>query len=66
MPRLKASMRSEPIQRMMLQFIETVHVYQFPNWSRAEVEKMLQVTDISQTRVFKKPSKKESRKESRK
>jgi predicted transposase/invertase (TIGR01784 family) len=27
-------------------------VYQFPNWSRAEIEKMLQVTDITQTRVY--------------
>jgi predicted transposase/invertase (TIGR01784 family) len=37
---------------MVLQSIETVIVHQFPNWSRAEIEKMLQVTDISQTRVF--------------
>jgi len=37
---------------MVIQFIETVILYQFPHWSRKEIEKMLQVTDIRQTRVY--------------
>jgi predicted transposase/invertase (TIGR01784 family) len=36
----------------VLQFIETVIVHQFPKCSRAEIQKMLQVTDMRQTRVF--------------
>src|ERR1700677_1268608 len=35
-----------------IEFIETVLVYQFPHWSREEIEKMLQVSDVRQTRVF--------------
>ena len=52
-PRLRASKRPPQSQRMLLQFIETVIVHQFPNWSRGEIEKMIRVTDISQTRAFK-------------
>jgi predicted transposase/invertase (TIGR01784 family) len=51
-PRLRASKQPKQFQRMLLQFIETVIVHQFPSWSRREIEKMLQVTDVSQTRVF--------------
>jgi predicted transposase/invertase (TIGR01784 family) len=51
-PRVRASKRSRQFQRLLLQFIETVIVHQFPNWSRAEIEKMLQVTDITQTRIY--------------
>jgi predicted transposase/invertase (TIGR01784 family) len=51
-PRLRASKRPKQFQRMLLQFIATVIVYQFPKWSREEIEKMLQVTDFSQTRVY--------------
>jgi hypothetical protein len=43
---------AKQFQRMLLQFIETVIVHQFPSWSRQEIEKMLRVTDVSQTRVF--------------
>ena len=51
-PRLRGSEQPKQFQRMVLQLIETVIVHQFPNWSREEIEKMLQVTDVSQTRVF--------------
>jgi predicted transposase/invertase (TIGR01784 family) len=51
-PRVRASERPPEFQRLLLQFIETVIVFQFPNWSREEVEKMLQVTDARQTRLF--------------
>ena len=51
-PRVRASKRPRQFQEMLLQFIETVIVYQFPRWSRAEIEKMLTVTDITQTRVY--------------
>jgi len=52
LPRVRTSKLSKQFQRMVIQFIETVIVYQFPNWSRVEIEKMLQVTDITQTRVY--------------
>ena len=52
-PRVRASEQPKQLQRQLLQLIETVIVHQFPNWSRQEIETMLQVTDISQTRVFK-------------
>jgi len=51
-PRLRVSKRPKQFQRTLLQFIETVIVHQFPTWSRVEIEKMLRVTDVSQTRVF--------------
>lgn len=51
-PKLHRSKVTKQVQRMLIQFIETVIVHQFPNWSRAEIEKMLQVTDVRQTRVF--------------
>jgi predicted transposase/invertase (TIGR01784 family) len=51
-PRLGQSKVPRQLQGMMVQFIETVIVHQFPSWSRAEIEKMLQVTDVRQTRVF--------------
>jgi len=52
LPRLVASKRSKKFQRMLIQFVETVILYQFPTWSREEIEKMLQVSDVRQTRVF--------------
>lgn len=51
-PRVRASDRPPEFQKLLLQFIETVIAFQFPKWSRAEVEKMLQVTDFRQTRVY--------------
>ncbi len=51
-PQVRASKRPRQFQETLLQFIETVIVYQFPKWSRAEIEKMLTVTDITQTRVY--------------
>ena len=51
-PRVRASGHPEEFRRGLLQFIETVIVFQFPTWSREEVEKVLQVTDFRQTRVY--------------
>jgi predicted transposase/invertase (TIGR01784 family) len=51
-PRVRQSKLPQDFQRLVVQFIETVIVHQFPNWSRAEIETMLQVTDVTQTRVF--------------
>jgi predicted transposase/invertase (TIGR01784 family) len=51
-PRLRDARVATQSQRAPLQLIETVIVHQFPNWSRAEIEKMLQVTDVTQTRVY--------------
>jgi len=52
LPRVRVSKQPKHFQRTLLQFIETVIVHQFPTWSREEIEKMLRVTDVSQTRVF--------------
>lgn len=51
-PRLKSSNRSAAFQRQVVQFIETVILYQFPKLSRREIETMLQVSDVRETRVF--------------
>jgi predicted transposase/invertase (TIGR01784 family) len=51
-PRVRGSQQTPQSQGLLLQLIETVIVYQFPHWSRAEIEKMLQVTDVTQTRVY--------------
>jgi predicted transposase/invertase (TIGR01784 family) len=51
-PRIRGLKLSEHVRKMLLQFIETVIVHQFPNWGREEIEKMLQVTDFRQTRVY--------------
>ena len=50
---LRASEKPEHLRQMMIQFIETVVLYQFPHWTREKVEKMVQVTDIRLTRVYK-------------
>ena len=44
----------EPLekQQKLLDFIETVVLYQFPQKSRKELEKMLQVNDVRETKVF--------------
>lgn len=51
-PRLRASNRSAEFRRRMVQFVETVILYQFPKLSREEIEVMLQVQDVRETRVF--------------
>ena len=51
-PQVMASARPEHYRRLVIQFIETVILCQFPKWSREEVEKMIQVSDIRETRVF--------------
>jgi predicted transposase/invertase (TIGR01784 family) len=51
-PRVRASKRSHAYRQMVIQFIETVIVHQFPHWSREEIEKMLKVSDFRQTRVY--------------
>jgi predicted transposase/invertase (TIGR01784 family) len=51
-PRIRAAKLPEHDFRMLPQFVETVIVHQFPDWSREEIKKMLQVLDVTQTRVF--------------
>jgi predicted transposase/invertase (TIGR01784 family) len=51
-PRVRVSKQPKQFQRALVQLIETVIVHQFPSWSREEIEKMLRVTDVRQTRVF--------------
>ncbi len=51
-PRVRRARLGPKAQRKLLQFIETVIVHQFPKLPREEIEKMLQVTDMRQTRVY--------------
>ncbi len=51
-PRLKASKRPQAFQKRVVQFIETVILYQYPKLTRKEIEAMLQVSDVRETRVF--------------
>jgi len=51
-PRILGSKRPIPFRKIVIQFIETVILYQFPHMSRTEIEKMLQVSDVRQTRVY--------------
>ena len=52
-PRVKSSKLPKKFVRKLLELIETVIVHQFPDLSREEIEKMIEVTDFRQTRVFK-------------
>ena len=52
LPKVRTSKRPDKIRRSMLEFIKTVVAYQFPKLSRAEINKMLQVTDFRQTRIY--------------
>lgn len=40
------------IQEKVLEFIETIFVYKFPNLSREEIEAMLDLSLIKHTRVY--------------
>ncbi|BAZ29882.1 hypothetical protein NIES4074_23290 [Cylindrospermum sp. NIES-4074] len=40
------------IQEKVLEFIETIVVYKFPNLSREEIESMLNLSLLKQTRVY--------------
>ena len=53
LPKVRQAKQSREAREQLLQLIETVIVHQFPNWSREETQKMIQVWDITQTRVFK-------------
>ncbi|KYC41246.1 flagellar assembly protein H [Scytonema hofmannii PCC 7110] len=39
-------------QQQLLQLIETILVYKFPNMSRKEIEEMFKLSDLKQTRVY--------------
>jgi len=51
-PRVRVAKRRRKYRKMLIQFVETVIVHQFPQLSREEIEKMLKVSDVRQTRVF--------------
>ena len=51
-PRVRSSKLAVVFRRRVIQFIETVILHQFPKLSREEIERMLQVTDVRETRVF--------------
>lgn len=51
-PAVRTSNEVAVRQRQLIQFIETVVSYQWPQLPREELEKMLQVTDFRETRVY--------------
>ena len=51
-PRVRKAKLPKKFERNLLEFILTVMLYKLPKMSREEVEAMLEVTDIRQTRVF--------------
>ena len=51
-PRLRKAKLPKNQVVSLLQFILTVMLYKLPKMSREEIEKMLEVTDIRQTRVY--------------
>ncbi|QIR40142.1 DUF2887 domain-containing protein [Tolypothrix sp. PCC 7910] len=48
----KAELTDALIQRKVLEFIETIVVYKFPNLSREEIETMLNLNLLKKTRVY--------------
>jgi predicted transposase YdaD len=51
-PRIRESKLPAEFQWQVIQLVETVIVHQFPDWSFERIKKMLKVTDIRQTRVY--------------
>ena len=51
-PRVRKAKLPRNLERSLLEFILTVMLYKLPKMSREEIEAMLEVTDIRQTRVF--------------
>jgi predicted transposase/invertase (TIGR01784 family) len=51
-PRIRRSKRPADFQRLVLQLLETVLLAQFPKLSREEIEKMVHLADLRETRVF--------------
>lgn len=51
-PRINAAGQSRQFRETVVQFIEAVMVSQFPKMTREGIQKMLQVWDLSQTRVY--------------
>jgi predicted transposase/invertase (TIGR01784 family) len=52
LPQVRASAEPAERQRELIELIETVIVYQYPKKSRRELEKMLQVNDFRETKVY--------------
>lgn len=51
-PQLRVAELPGDTGKKLVELIETVVLYQFPDKSRKELEKMLQVNDVRETRVF--------------
>ena len=49
---VRSSNLAAEFRRRVIQFIETVILYQFPKMSREEIERMLLVNDVRETREF--------------
>jgi predicted transposase/invertase (TIGR01784 family) len=50
--RVKAEIKDEALAADLVQLIETIIIYKLPRLSREEIQKMLQVQDIRETRVY--------------
>ena len=46
------SCKSVVLSRKVIEFIETIVVYKFPNFSREEIETMLNLNLLKETRVY--------------
>ncbi|WP_066380162.1 MULTISPECIES: Rpn family recombination-promoting nuclease/putative transposase [unclassified Anabaena] len=62
--RTRQEINPESQQRQLLELIETILVYKFPNLSREEIESMFSLSDLEQTRVYQE-AKQEGRQEGR-
>lgn len=52
MDRVRQETADELVKQQYLQLIETIIVYKLPNMSREEIEAMLELSDLKQTRVY--------------
>lgn len=60
--RTKVELSDETIQRQIIEFIETIVIYKFPLMSRKEVESMLNLSFLKETKVYQE-AKEEGKKE---
>ena len=59
-PRLRTTKMSQQLRRMLIQFIETVVLYQFPNWTRRRSKKCCRSLTFGRRAFTRKPGKRAS------
>ncbi|AFY49563.1 hypothetical protein Nos7524_3783 [Nostoc sp. PCC 7524] len=50
--RTRQEINPETTRRQLLELIETILVYKFPNMSREEIERMFSLSDLKQTKIY--------------